>query len=67
MPPKKRLYQWQATFSDELGLRVNSHKIDGIVDAAVYSFCKFWGRKDKDGKAVDSAGGKHNQTMNNKH
>ena len=46
---------------------MNSRKTYGTVDAAVYSFCELWGRKDKDREAVDGAGQKFKQTTNNKH
>ena len=42
-------------------------KIYGILDDAVYIFCEFWGRKDKDGESVDGAGQNCKQTINNKH
>ena len=58
MLPKKCLYPWQANFAGELGLRMNSLKTDGIVNAAVYSFLKLWGYKDKVWETVDSAGEK---------
>ena len=46
---------------------MNSRKTYGTVDAAVYSFCELWGRKDKDREAVDGTGQKFKQTTNNKH